>query len=495
MNSFQGADYAGSLSKGIASGMAIGGAIKQGIAEAGYSNARNEAIKTRDEAIKAAGNDQKAIDLARQNYSTAMDNAYETYGVKSGNVQAAHAARIKSEQRDFRNNFFGELQKNPAAYDQKIVDDLNTDTVTKVNGMHYSLGDKPGLLLMTMKDGQTQSIPFTNEQRMPYVNNLYDMEFKNKFGTDPTEPTSEASSGAQATTAQDQAIPSSNPRVAQVDPLVAEAAASDPRTQAIPQKGAPSAGGEKKGTLDHMEEQERQLYDYSLAYYRRFGELPPGVDASRLLAVAKQQETNRSNRATEAINMQKSKESERHNRAEEGLYAERTEMYRGRGSGGGSDSKTAEKFTLDEPDAEQSRRVIGRNGLPTGTKHMVLETNNGSPTVYAPDGMPKKEVSSAYDFATGKYGNPVNIGNRTLWYAGMENGNRKYLTFEDIVDEQNKANQAAVQARAAAKKAKREADKKRLAKHREAFQKYEKGRGGLTTSPAQKENKNQRKGD
>ena len=435
MVQYKSADYTGALAKGLEAGSRFGGAIKQGIAEAGYSNAKDAATKTRDEALKAAGNDQKAIDLANQNYSKAMDSAYESYAIGMGDIKGANDARLKGEQRSFRDNFFGELKKNSAAYDQKIVDDLNTDTMTKVNGITYSLGDKPNMLLMT-QNGQTQSIPFTDEQRMPYVNNLYDTEFKNKFGTNPTEPASEASSGAQATTAQAQAMPSkvaqsSNPRVVQADPLVAEVAASDPRTkpQAIPQKSE-QASGTSQDSLSHMEQQERQLYDYAIAYYKRFGELPPGLDGNRLLAVTNAQETGRKNRATEDYQNRSLTETSRHNLESERLTEEsnrirerandiREAWYTGKLTGVGKDSGETSTTDLGEPNEDGSLPVIDKKTkLPTGVCLRKLRVGNTDVTVYPPDGTSEAQAAKVYKAMTEKYGNPKNIGSNTYWITG-----------------------------------------------------------------------------
>jgi hypothetical protein len=442
MNQYQAADYTGALSKGISTGMAVGGAIKQGMAEAGYKNAKEAAVKTRDEAIKAAGSDQKAIDLANQNYSKAMDSAYETFAVDSGDIKGANDARLKSErsqwtQEEARAAFSKQLQENPQLSRQDAVNSVSNGYMSALFPAQYGLGQNGSSVTIQRPGEPLQTVDLTPEQWKTIDNKWIDKQMTAAgFGTNPTEPASEASSGAQATTAQEQGVPEQAMTQQQRQEAAArqgqpQAPVQQPQGQAMqtPQQAkaqqaqtvqvrkaeaqfnkkaekelGPEPTGKRGETLKYIQERERKMYDLSLKYFQRFGELPPWANVTTLLNVAKEHETTIHNVNSENLKGRKNDidsrkndiyaarlaEDMRHNRVMEDLRANG-----GSGSGGGGGGSGKGQYTYEPVDSKSGRTLeILPNGRPSGRarKTFGVGADGGTATFAFPEQYSDKQV-------------------------------------------------------------------------------------------------------
>ena len=449
MNQYQSADYTGSLARGLSAGMAMGGAIKQGIAEAGYSNARDEAIKTRDEAIKAAGSDQKAIDLANQNYSKAMDSAYETYAIGSGNIKDANDARLKSErsqwtQEQARAAFSKQLEENPQLSRQDAINSVSNGYMSALFPAQYGLGQDGSSVTIQRPGEPLQTVNLSPEQWKTIDNKWIDKQMTAAgFGSNPTEPASEASSGAQATTAQEQGTPEQAITQQQMQEGVVnqgqpQSPVQQPQGQAMqtPQQAkaqqaqtvqvrkaeakfnkqavkelGPEPTGKRGETLEYIQERERKMYDLSLKYFQRFGELPPWANVGTLLNVAKAQETETHNINTENLKHRENElragtlsETRRHHLAQEEMWANNARAV--------ANGKPGKYMLSSEPTPDtQGKLITDEGGIPVAS-HYMIKTDAGYQQFIAPVGMSMATSAKLLELAsqqvlTDKNGKPI----------------------------------------------------------------------------------------
>lgn len=220
MNQFKGADWGEALGKGVIRGMAIGNQVRESKAQYDYGKASDAAKGAYDTAMKEAGDDVAKQDAARRAFNTSMNQAAFDYNKYTGRINEADAAQRRMTQEDFRaghmqqwardNGEYGDAAQAPAAatggapqgrmsqadfntqfmapyeknhsyYDQQIVDDLNTDTIAKVQGIQYSLG-RPGELMMSVNGKPSGSMQITDQMRAPFLQNLQDMEYAKYSG-------------------------------------------------------------------------------------------------------------------------------------------------------------------------------------------------------------------------------------------------------------------------------------------------------------------------
>lgn len=106
------------------------------------------------------------------------------------------APQGRMSQADFNTQFMAPYEKNHSYYDQKIVDDLNTDTIAKVQGIQYSLG-RPGELMMSVNGKPSGAMQITDQMRAPFLKNLQDMEYA-KYGGGAVGPQTAIPTGGRA---------------------------------------------------------------------------------------------------------------------------------------------------------------------------------------------------------------------------------------------------------------------------------------------------------
>lgn len=196
MIQFRGSNWGDALGRGIDTGMKIGGAVKQSMAESDYNSAIEKADADFDaaskaaEELKAAGDEkgyQSAMDTARRNQRYGRQQALAGYHKGMGNIGEADAANLKLEQMKFSDDFWGGIAKNSASLDKQMAERLSSDFFAQANGISYSLNDKNQLV--TMQNGKPLGNPITitDEMRMPYLQKMYATEFDKRFGGAPTD--------------------------------------------------------------------------------------------------------------------------------------------------------------------------------------------------------------------------------------------------------------------------------------------------------------------
>lgn len=196
MIQFKGSNWGDSLGRGIDSGIKLGGAIKQSMAESDYNSAREKADADYDTAVKSAeelktaGDEkgyQSALETAGRNKRYAYQTALAGYHKGMGNIGEADAANLKLEQMKFSDDFWGGIAKNSASLDKQMAERLSSDFFAQANGISYSLNDKNQLV--TMQNGKPLGNPITitDEMRMPYLQKMYATEFDKRFGGAPTD--------------------------------------------------------------------------------------------------------------------------------------------------------------------------------------------------------------------------------------------------------------------------------------------------------------------
>lgn len=196
MIQFRGSNWGEALGRGIDTGMKIGGAVKQSMAESDYNSAIEKADADFDaaskaaEELKAAGDEkgyQSAMDTARRNQRYGRQQALAGYHKGMGNIGEADAANLKLEQMKFSDDFWGGIAKNSASLDKQMAERLSSDFFAQANGISYSLNDKNQLV--TMQNGKPLGNPITitDEMRMPYLQKMYATEFDKRFGGAPTD--------------------------------------------------------------------------------------------------------------------------------------------------------------------------------------------------------------------------------------------------------------------------------------------------------------------
>ena len=221
MIQYKGTDWGSALGSGILKGIAIGNQYRQSKAQSDYSNAADAAKAQYDTAMKEAGDDVAKQDAAGAAYNKSLNEAAFNYNKYLGRVNEADAAARRGYQEDFRAQhaqqgaqtqetaapakmsqeefgaqFMAPYNKDHSYYDKSIVDDLNTDTIAKVQGIQYSLG-RPGELTISQGGKPVQTVPITDQMRAPFIKNLQDMEYA-KYGGSLGQQTAMPAGGAGA---------------------------------------------------------------------------------------------------------------------------------------------------------------------------------------------------------------------------------------------------------------------------------------------------------
>ena len=196
MIQFRGSNWGDALGRGIDSGMKIGGAIKQSMAESDYNSAREKADADYDTALKSAeelktaGDEkgyQSALETAERNKRYAYQSALAGYHKGMGNIGEADAANLKLDQMKDRDDFFGKVKDNAAFYDKDIVSSLNNDFVARANGISYSLNDRGQLVMTQNGKAMGNAIDITDDMRQPYLQQMYAAHYDKKYGGAPTD--------------------------------------------------------------------------------------------------------------------------------------------------------------------------------------------------------------------------------------------------------------------------------------------------------------------
>lgn len=512
VNRFTGVDYGDTFSKGVDTGLKLGNAYEKGQAKSKYSDAKAAAEKKRDDAISAAGDNQDAIKAANKTFNTDMQNAHVDFNVNSGDINTAELLR----DRYFGENWSAaeakaagisggasstagggipqtgglgggqtapagatattakteplNLPTNDRAAAEAAIDSVLGknpytplgDAVTSVNDgygrifdqAHFAVGENGTSVTMQRPGEPLQTIDLTPEQLQAVGSKWKQRQLKAAgYDVNPTEPASEASSGAQATTAQvkdpkdlgsvvvnsqagepEQAVTSQQIQQGASNQGQPQAPVQQPQGQAMqtPQQAkaqqaqqaqtpqvqkaeakfnkkaekelGPEPTGKRGETFEYMKKREQKMYDLSLKFFEEFGKLPPWANATTLLNVAKEHETTIHNVNDESLKGRKNDidsrkndiyaarlaEDMRHNRVMEGLKANG-----GSGSGGGGGGSGKGQYTYEPVDSKSGRTLeILPNGRPSGRarKTFGVGADGGTATFAFPEQYSDKQV-------------------------------------------------------------------------------------------------------
>ncbi len=225
---FKGPDWGKSLHHGIEAGATLGKGLNSAIASMKYSSAKDAANEAFEKDIAAAGNDQKAIDLAHTKRDKAMGQALSDVYAFTGEYEKSHNAQRQTDQNAalaelkqgalgqgalpqqapqalpqydakgaeaFKAELMAGYQKDPTAANNAILKQINADPLRKSQGVSYSLTDS----------GQYQAFqngkPMGNPENLPdgllnsMVGSYFDDEVAARYGT-PENPIAAGGVGA-----------------------------------------------------------------------------------------------------------------------------------------------------------------------------------------------------------------------------------------------------------------------------------------------------------
>ncbi len=230
---FKGPDWGKSIHHGIEAGATLGKGLNSAIASMKYSSAKDAANKAFEKDIAAAGNDQKAIDLAHTKRDKAMGQALSDVYAFTGEYEKSHNAQRQVDQNAalaelkqgalgqgalgqgglpqqapqalpqydakgaeaFKAELMAGYQKDPTAANNAILKQINADPLRKSQGVSYSLTDS----------GQYQAFqngkPMGNPENLPdgllnsMVGSYFDDEVAARYGT-PENPIAAGGVGA-----------------------------------------------------------------------------------------------------------------------------------------------------------------------------------------------------------------------------------------------------------------------------------------------------------
>jgi len=292
---FKGTDWSESFGQGALRGMQIGNQFRQSKAQYDYQNAMEAADAKRDEAIKAAGDDQEKIKAANFAHDTDARTAYRNSQVYLGNIPEAERARqtdfkvdtmrryapsgedtpipqtgalggnqpapqatkaspqsaqgaqadpLAEEKANYAAELTAQIQQNPYLPLSDASKSFNDGYGRIFDNMNIQVGKDGRSLAVSQGGGPSKTMELSPDQLLAVQEKWKQKQVDARFPANPTEPTSDAASGVSqpSVLAGGAPAPTEAVQAADVDPRVAQAPqqapiqVADPRVAQAPQQ-------------------------------------------------------------------------------------------------------------------------------------------------------------------------------------------------------------------------------------------------------------------